>query len=98
MIRRPPRSTLFPYTTLFRSRVIVAWHPALDDLLNLPADFDPGVAEPVHLRLRLTLRRLDHQSARYRPGHRRRVEAVVHQTLGDIHRLDAGALLEVSKV
>src|SRR3712207_9275656 len=25
MIRRPPRSTLFPYTTLFRSR---AWHRA----------------------------------------------------------------------
>src|SRR5256885_6950413 len=24
MIRRPPRSTLFPYTTLFRSRQIVA--------------------------------------------------------------------------
>src|SRR3712207_8163104 len=24
MIRRPPRSTLFPYTTLFRSRVIAA--------------------------------------------------------------------------
>src|SRR3712207_7562574 len=23
MIRRPPRSTLFPYTTLFRSKVIV---------------------------------------------------------------------------
>src|SRR3712207_7499403 len=23
MIRRPPRSTLFPYTTLFRSRLIV---------------------------------------------------------------------------
>src|SRR3712207_7109773 len=27
MIRRPPRSTLFPYTTLFRSRLI---HPAGD--------------------------------------------------------------------
>src|SRR5258708_23096352 len=26
MIRRPPRSTLFPYTTLFRSRRLV--HPA----------------------------------------------------------------------
>src|SRR5258708_15034112 len=26
MIRRPPRSTLFPYTTLFRSRTIVAAH------------------------------------------------------------------------
>src|SRR3712207_7147594 len=24
MIRRPPRSTLFPYTTLFRSRQVVA--------------------------------------------------------------------------
>src|SRR5256885_9626952 len=28
MIRRPPRSTLFPYTTLFRSRRV---HPARDD-------------------------------------------------------------------
>src|SRR5260370_25664143 len=27
MIRRPPRSTLFPYTTLFRSRP--AWEPLL---------------------------------------------------------------------
>src|SRR2546426_7265007 len=33
MIRRPPRSTLFPYTTLFRSRVMIAMalicHPQL---------------------------------------------------------------------
>src|SRR5256885_11101553 len=34
MIRRPPRSTLFPYTTLFRSRkafvpeAVVRWRPA----------------------------------------------------------------------
>src|SRR5260370_23883230 len=28
MIRRPPRSTLFPYTTLFRSRVPRQAHPA----------------------------------------------------------------------
>src|SRR2546430_3703332 len=34
MIRRPPRSTLFPYTTLFRSAALSAggsfqfWHPA----------------------------------------------------------------------
>src|SRR2546422_5064287 len=28
MIRRPPRSTLFPYTTLFRSRIIcLRWKP-----------------------------------------------------------------------
>src|SRR3989304_5455906 len=28
MIRRPPRSTLFPYTTLFRSRIIPIHHRA----------------------------------------------------------------------
>src|SRR3712207_6925285 len=28
MIRRPPRSTLFPYTTLFRSRVFTHWRAA----------------------------------------------------------------------
>src|SRR5256885_11085489 len=32
MIRRPPRSTLFPYTTLFRSRFrIDRFHDGLDD-------------------------------------------------------------------
>src|SRR2546430_11562154 len=33
MIRRPPRSTLFPYTTLFRSRV---FRPRLEDLQLVP--------------------------------------------------------------
>src|SRR2546430_6623513 len=33
MIRRPPRSTLFPYTTLFRSLFFTAtWAPELDKL------------------------------------------------------------------
>src|SRR3712207_7906591 len=27
MIRRPPRSTLFPYTTLFRSRAVIGCSP-----------------------------------------------------------------------
>src|SRR5256885_3404704 len=31
MIRRPPRSTLFPYTTLFRSLTDDAWMRALDE-------------------------------------------------------------------
>src|SRR2546427_9740163 len=30
MIRRPPRSTLFPYTTLFRTLAVVATNVALD--------------------------------------------------------------------
>src|SRR5205809_1886202 len=37
MIRRPPRSTLFPYTTLFRSRFIL---PGTERLGQ--ADFDGG--------------------------------------------------------
>src|SRR3989442_4640243 len=39
MIRRPPRSTLFPYTTLFRSVQVVKVHQSLEnylcDLANL---------------------------------------------------------------
>src|SRR5258707_4548375 len=31
MIRRPPRSTLFPYTTLFRSRRVCAWNDERGD-------------------------------------------------------------------
>src|SRR5438477_1052917 len=44
MIRRPPRSTLFPYTTLFRSG---------DDLLGLPGVGD--LLPHVGFRLRLGL-------------------------------------------
>src|SRR5687768_18307217 len=36
MIRRPPRSTLFPYTTLFRSRIeqirVAGAEPCVDDM------------------------------------------------------------------
>src|SRR2546427_2039081 len=32
MIRRPPRSTLFPYTTLFRSVRVLAFHHQRDAL------------------------------------------------------------------
>src|SRR3989442_7298384 len=34
MIRRPPRSTLFPYTTLFRSVVVMRERPAADPHLG----------------------------------------------------------------
>src|SRR2546428_5233216 len=42
MIRRPPRSTLFPYTTLFRSKVDVPRAAGNDD----PS---PGLELPVHV-------------------------------------------------
>src|SRR3712207_8112708 len=36
MIRRPPRSTLFPYTTLFRSHLLGHLRPDLADRPRLP--------------------------------------------------------------
>src|SRR2546428_3628228 len=54
MIRRPPRSTLFPYTTLFRS------HPELD-ALHVPAavGVDDAVGVRVFVRDGHVLRRLE---------------------------------------
>src|SRR5256886_9415169 len=48
MIRRPPRSTLFPYTTLFRS--LRARHPEPD---RAGGDLSParGAARPLHVRV-----------------------------------------------
>src|SRR3712207_8667705 len=42
MIRRPPRSTLFPYTTLFRSAALTS--------SMMPASADTGTATPVPAR------------------------------------------------
>src|SRR6266404_5656965 len=43
MIRRPPRSTLFPYTTLFRSRHAPRW--SLLEHLHLPCTTASGFVE-----------------------------------------------------
>src|SRR5260370_7178150 len=59
MIRRPPRSTLFPYTTLFRSpagRAEVAPErpQAVEDDQRAPdrhREADPGLRQPHHRRL-----------------------------------------------
>src|SRR3712207_8645518 len=51
MIRRPPRSTLFPYTTLFRSRLPVGDLPPDEDAAGDRGDHaepeDQVVLEPV---------------------------------------------------
>src|SRR2546429_6480251 len=41
MIRRPPRSTLFPYTTLFRSRSTGPASNVSNTCLELPLSSDP---------------------------------------------------------
>src|SRR2546430_5517471 len=55
MIRRPPRSTLFPYTTLFRSTTAPSdQRPTVltgRDLRHLPgADASPGMRRPTQDR------------------------------------------------
>src|SRR3712207_8197274 len=48
MIRRPPRSTLFPYTTLFRSGPYQAPRRPLRDELEKDLSHAGVVARPVH--------------------------------------------------
>src|SRR2546427_5815748 len=64
MIRRPPRSTLFPYTTLFRS-----WHPAaLGGRTCAVRACDAGF-RGLPLRPRLESRRQDRKSTRLNSSH-----------------------------
>src|SRR5439155_24557121 len=42
MIRHPPRSTLFPYTTLFRSKL---WELLISDKIVSPRDLETAVSK-----------------------------------------------------
>src|ERR1017187_10766287 len=61
MIRRPPRSTLFPYTTLFRSQNARSGIPPRPRLCRRPSDFDRSeehtseLQSPMYLVCRLLL-------------------------------------------
>src|SRR3712207_8379378 len=52
MIRRPPRSTLFPYTTLFRSQNRYRWRVAMARIRQDEGDLD-GALELLHQADRL---------------------------------------------
>src|SRR3712207_8305113 len=60
MIRRPPRSTLFPYTTLFRSKTRVMRRGGRQEVTGLTVNDRPSVARE-ELR---TLRAILHNAAR----------------------------------
>src|SRR5258708_37622974 len=45
MIRRPPRSTLFPYTTLFRSPLLTALHVTLGARLDTGKAIDKSFSQ-----------------------------------------------------
>src|SRR2546422_2259860 len=69
MIRRPPRSTLFPYTTLFRSSLKVVNQPSIFWILFTrlpPPELNPMVKLDV-LPVVLTL--LDRKSTRLNSSH-----------------------------
>src|SRR5258708_22867168 len=63
MIRRPPRSTLFPYTTLFRSH-----HPARRHRVALELEALPRLAEQ-HRQDRAETLDLDRKSTRLNSSH-----------------------------
>src|SRR2546427_5357385 len=70
MIRRPPRSTLFPYTTLFRSPEWSAAH--LDRLVRAPSAALVSRNHGSHdarSRARPHLRRVDRKSTRLNSSH-----------------------------
>src|SRR3712207_8939257 len=58
MIRRPPRSTLFPYTTLFRSRAgeLVVGRRAMPDTPTVRAVRATPVAVPLAVPTRIATR------------------------------------------
>src|SRR5689334_23713463 len=60
MIRRPPRSTLFPYTTLFRSEV--AWNDSNDNM-RLQEDFVSFIVQRCLERRSAELRELERDTA-----------------------------------
>src|SRR2546427_4882897 len=62
MIRRPPRSTLFPYTTPFRSREKILLFPRRDGLLPVPGTLGRWHGGETAFRLRR-----DRESAALRP-------------------------------
>src|SRR3712207_6912622 len=98
MIRRPPRSTLFPYTTLFRSeRVVVrpsGTEPKLKAYLQvvLPPDGDVPAARVAATRRMAALRAevaelLDRKSTRLNSSHANISYAVFCLKKKNIHNL-----------
>src|SRR4051794_41513319 len=73
MIRRPPRSTLFPYTTLFRSTSDVYTDDEISELLNstlTEGDFgDVGSALPNPGDQSIVAVRTDRKSTRLNSSH-----------------------------
>src|SRR5262249_5750068 len=71
---------------------------ALFDFGDLLANKNHRLAETIELGLRFALGWRDHHRAWNRQRDRRSVEAVVHQSLGDVLDLDARGRLELAQI
>src|SRR5256885_6399148 len=76
MIRRPPRSTLFPYTTLFRSQIVASdqsVHVKSEGGRHGPGTIDYNITVPTWMALNLsgvyTDIKVDRKSTRLNSSH-----------------------------
>src|SRR2546422_3542145 len=69
MIRRPPRSTLFPYTTLFRSWWSQKDHSAVASRSRVPASPRSSERRSTARKLSCSSRRRDRKSTRLNSSH-----------------------------
>src|SRR2546429_5370708 len=102
MIRRPPRSTLFPYTTLFRSQAdLHIRRVGLGDVDEDAERFDLGRSEEhtseLQSRLHLVCRLLLEKKKRDRPNHVLTALIQMRQRL-PIRQLNSLPLLGVTPV
>src|SRR2546425_7589057 len=87
MIRRPPRSTLFPYTTLFRSLFLLT---CLDKGHHCVTSLLPGGGEAIDVgrvvlgnRVCVERQRRDHVLMAHHARHVHRLHALVQQLRGE---------------
>src|SRR2546430_5950748 len=85
MIRRPPRSTLFPYTTLFRS--LTVYHPPTSQLLparRAPSPQSEALKDDTHRR-----KRSDRKSTRLNSSH-----SQISYAVFCLKNLEAGVMVD----
>src|SRR2546422_2573644 len=88
MIRRPPRSTLFPYTTLFRSR---------GGLEGLPPHVSFGFRPPERQRSAVLEEKSHREAANAFCAHQRLYDVSVQRATGDgeVEQLGSGGPVEI---
>src|SRR6266536_6715339 len=94
MIRRPPRSTLFPYTTLFRSWAATPCHLILNDCFHLTFQRRRDDGDPIRLPMWVMLCLADGFAAVLEDHDRRvargKIGVEIAPQMGDsVHLIDA---------